>query len=101
LKRGTVAYLDHSASAFLTPPDLPEAATEATMMSFDSFPKHNFQFVPYNGPLELSQPGAVSTRNRCQLTTASALLLMSRIELETNWYQVGIVKAVVLAFFDD
>jgi hypothetical protein len=46
------AYLNYGASAFLAPSDLPEAATAATKMSFDSFPTKNFQFVPYNGPLE-------------------------------------------------
>jgi hypothetical protein len=46
------AYLNYGASAFLAPLDLPEAATAATTMSFDSFPTQNFQFVPYNGPLK-------------------------------------------------
>jgi hypothetical protein len=45
-----------------------------------------------------SRPSAESTRNRCHLTLASALLLTSRIELETSWYQVDIIKAVILAF---
>jgi hypothetical protein len=47
-KRGTFAYLNHGASAFLAKPA--PTTTAATTMSLNSFPTQNFQFVNQSGP---------------------------------------------------
>jgi hypothetical protein len=57
-KRATFAYLNHGASRFLAPPDLPNPPTAATM-SFNSFPMQ-LQIIPYTGP---PKPKQTSRRN--------------------------------------
>jgi hypothetical protein len=46
-KRGTFAYLNHGASAFLA---IPVPITAATTMSMNCFPTQNFQFMNHSGP---------------------------------------------------
>jgi hypothetical protein len=59
-KLATFAYLNHSASGFLAPPDLPEPPTAATM-SMTSFPTQ-LQIIPYIEPPK-QKPRQPSRRN--------------------------------------
>jgi hypothetical protein len=48
LKRRTLAYLNHGASAFFT--EVAPTTAAATTMSLNSFKTQNFQFITYSGP---------------------------------------------------